>query len=91
MGFRMLGIVFRVSGVRISGFEFRTSGVGFRVSALDFRVAVFGRGVSSRDFVLGVSGGSGFRNRPGGNPGANLKSITHRIYLREVAFEYNLT
>jgi len=28
---------------------------------------------------------------PGGNPGANLKSISHRCYLREVAFEWELT
>jgi len=26
-----------------------------------------------------------------GNPGANLKSIFHRCYLREVAFEQDLT
>ena len=30
-------------------------------------------------------------NHPGGNPGANLKSISHRCYLREVAFEWELT
>ena len=30
-------------------------------------------------------------NRPGGNPGANLKSMTHRFYLREIAFEWELT
>ena len=24
---------------------------------------------------------------PGGNPGANIKSISHRCYLREIAFE----
>ena len=30
-------------------------------------------------------------HHPGGNPGANLKSISHRCYLREVAFEYKLT
>jgi hypothetical protein len=28
---------------------------------------------------------------PGGNPGANVKSISHRCYLREVAFEWELT
>ena len=28
---------------------------------------------------------------PGGNPGANLESISHRCYLREVAFEWELT
>ena len=27
----------------------------------------------------------------GGNPGANLKSISHRFYLLEVAFEWELT
>ena len=27
---------------------------------------------------------------PEGNPGANLKSISHRCYLREVAFEWKL-
>ena len=29
--------------------------------------------------------------RPGGNPVANIKSISHRCYLREVAFEWELT
>jgi len=29
--------------------------------------------------------------RLGGNPGANLKSISHGCYLREVAFEWELT
>jgi len=28
---------------------------------------------------------------PGGNPGANLKSISHRCHLREVAFVWKLT
>ena len=28
---------------------------------------------------------------PGGNPGANLESISHRSYLQEVAFEWVLT
>ena len=28
---------------------------------------------------------------PGGNPGANLESISHRCYLREVGFEWELT
>ena len=28
---------------------------------------------------------------PGGNPWANLQSISHRCYLREVAFEWELT
>jgi hypothetical protein len=30
-------------------------------------------------------------NHPGGNPGANLKSISHICYLREVAFEWEGT
>ena len=30
-------------------------------------------------------------SRPRGNPGANLNSISHRCYLREVAFEWELT
>jgi hypothetical protein len=30
-------------------------------------------------------------HHPGGNPGANLKSISHRYYLREVGFEGELT
>ena len=29
--------------------------------------------------------------RPGGNPEANLEAISHRCYLREVAFEWELT
>ena len=43
-------------------------------------------------------GGSNDRGREGlneshlgGNPGANLKSISHRCYHREVAFEWELT
>jgi len=31
------------------------------------------------------------KDHPGGNPGANFKSISHRSYLREVAFEWELT
>ena len=39
---------------------------------------------------------TGFRRgpvqiKPGDNPGANLRSISHRCYLREVAFEWELT
>ena len=30
-------------------------------------------------------------NQPGGNPGADLKSISYRCYLQEVAFEWVLT
>ena len=30
-------------------------------------------------------------HHPGGNPGENLKSISHRCYLREVTFELELT
>ena len=30
------------------------------------------------------------RSRPGGNPGANPKSISHRCYLWEVAFKWRL-
>jgi len=30
-------------------------------------------------------------SHPGGNPGANLKSITHRCHLQEVAFQWELT
>ena len=30
-------------------------------------------------------------NHPGGNPGANRESISDRCYLREVAFEWELT
>ena len=38
---------------------------------------------------------TGFRRgpvqiKPGGNPGANLRSISHRCYLREVVFEWEL-
>ena len=28
---------------------------------------------------------------PGGNPGANIESISHRFYFCEVAFEWELT
>ena len=30
-------------------------------------------------------------NHPGGSPGANVTSISHRCYPREVAFEWELT
>jgi len=30
------------------------------------------------------------RPRPGGNPGANLESISHKYYLRQVAFRWEL-
>jgi len=30
-------------------------------------------------------------HHPGGKPGGNLNSISHRCYLREVAFEWELT
>ena len=30
-------------------------------------------------------------NHPGGNPGENIKSDSHRCYLREVAFVWELT
>ena len=33
----------------------------------------------------------GWFSHPGGDPGANSKSISHRCYLREVAFEWGLT
>ena len=32
-----------------------------------------------------------YQTHPGGNSGANFKSISHRCYLREVAFEWELT
>ena len=34
---------------------------------------------------------SDFLTHPGGNPGSNLKSISHRCYLREVESEWELT
>jgi hypothetical protein len=45
---------------------------------------------------IGVKIGSGAGGvmsvcHPGGNPGANLKLDSHRCYLREVAFEWELT
>ena len=30
-------------------------------------------------------------SHPGGNPGANIKSISHRCYLEKVAFVWELT
>ena len=32
-----------------------------------------------------------YHSHPGGNPGANFKSTSHRCYLQEVAFEWELT
>ena len=43
-----------------------------------------------RGRARGLGRGSRRRNRHGGNPGANLKSISHRCYLREVAFRWEL-
>ena len=31
------------------------------------------------------------QGHPGGNPGANLESTSHRCFLREVAFEWEVT
>ena len=31
------------------------------------------------------------KSHPRGNPGAHLKSISHRCYLQEVAFEWELS
>ena len=33
----------------------------------------------------------GLLTHPGGNPGANLKSISHRCFLREVSYQWVLT
>ena len=46
-------------------------------------------GVPSQVDILGLSYGS--VHNPGGNSGANLKSISHKCHLREVAFEWELT
>ena len=40
---------------------------------------------------VSTSNSSGFIHHPGGNPGANRKSISHRYYLFEVAFVCELT
>ena len=37
---------------------------------------------------LAINGSS---NHPGGNPGSNFNSISHKCYPREVAFEWELT
>ena len=39
--------------------------------------------------VCGCLDGTGYH--PGCNPGANIKSVSHRYYLREVAFQWELT
>ena len=41
--------------------------------------------------IVGVCASEATRRHPGGNPGANLESISLRCYLREVAFEWELT
>ena len=51
----------------------------FRVSSLGFRV--WGFRVE----------GSRVSDHPGGNPEANLKPISHRCYLQEVRFEWDMT
>ena len=44
------------------------------------------------EFEILVTERTGFEPlHPGGNPGTNLKSISHRYFLREVAFEWELT
>ena len=49
-------------------------------------------GIASRDICrLDHALESASAPHPGGNPGANLKSISHRCYLFEVAFVWELT
>ena len=49
-----------------------------------------GRGSLSRNFTP-LSPPRVARSHPGGNLGANLKSISHRCYLQELEFERELT
>ena len=105
--FRVSGFGFRVwissIGFRLWSFGFRLSGFVFRVSEVR-PASPGGRLVVARLFNCSAScfwvSGIGFRlsgfvsrisDHPGGKPGANLNSILHRCYLREVAFEWELT
>ena len=85
---RVSGLGFGVSGIRIPRFRisgFRVSGQGSKVKGLRFGVASpRGRRPAARPTGM-------FTNHPRGNSGANLQSISHRCYLQEVAFEWELT
>jgi hypothetical protein len=67
-GFRVSGFGFRVSGFGSWGSGFRVSGLGFGVQGLGFRVSGSGFRVETHRPRTG--------SHPGGNPGANLKSIS---------------
>jgi len=88
----------------VEGLGFRIQGSGLTQNPRSFptssEVARSGNDVEqSVVWRIGFRGccfGFRFRVRktvphPGGNPGANLKSISHRYYLFEVAFVWELT
>jgi len=56
-----------------------------------FSVTVAGGADVSRGMWAGEENGQAHTRHPGGNPGANLKSISHRYYVFEVAFVWELT
>ena len=104
-GSRVAGFRFRVSGFgfwvwgvgcRVSGFGFRVSGVLAVAPALPVLppgrgFTVWIRGLGIRFIVWGSGLDFGCSGQPGGNPGANRKSISHSCYLFEVAFVWELT
>jgi len=57
-----------------------------------YKIRAQGRPCFTRIRAAGIRGCcSGCSHHPGGNPWANLKSISHRCYLEEVAFVWELT
>ena len=60
-------------------------------SGLGFQVKVFEKSSRCSLFAPTRPPERKRKPHPGGNSGANLKSISHMCYLREVAFEWELT
>jgi len=85
VGFRPSSCGRRVWGFRLwaSGFAFRAAGFVFWVSGCGLRVSGFELWASGFGFLV--------LYHPGVELKANLKSISHRCHLEEVAFEWELT
>ena len=66
------------------GPEYRYASYGVCVQSID-------KPPSGASYAERVQTCRGRSNHPGGNPWANLKSISHRCHLREVAFVWGLT
>ena len=101
LGCRVSGSGFRVWGVWLqgSGFSFRFSGFYVRFSvigisgSLQCHSHIMTRTARHHAKTKNKRGrrGSDALHHAGGNPGANVKSISRRCYLREEACEWELT